>query len=283
MTTLTSSTDFISHADLRARGWSPGHIKNNLRDVRVHDGSEDPNRSPYSYPLAEVERIEQENENLAADVSAVTAEQQKKAAAEALLIPRDPNYTNEGAWTREMLKDIGWTDTLIKRHLGAPDFIRTTRNDRDLYMWARDRVLSGPEQVPELAKSLAAEGKRRQRKAEREAANLEADTLATTTRNVIGEPFELHRIASRGERLVYSAGSIMHIHDGIRYPGNPNLTESLRGKRFLVLTNSSVRREMDLDFDHAWNRIVEIEPTAEELASDADDKARRQRRIEGGL
>lgn len=248
---ITIPAGYIHHSEVRGRGWSRAMIKNHLREYALSDGTSEGDKSPYWYPKNVVAQLEAPvlERKRAAEAEA----EAEKREAEALLIPRDPSYTREGAWSRTLLKENGWTDTLIKRHLGEPDFVTITKNDRALHLWARDRVLNGPDLIPELKEGLEKSWERQAKRAQREIRKI-IDASGRTP--VPGGDLT---ISIRGMDRALHVGDVLC-----------DTIEHRCWGAFLVLTEPRWGRFVDCDdtpngSGHSFE-VVEVVPTPEERA-----------------
>lgn len=145
---------YVSQAELKFRGWPPRLICKALREFAIHDGSADPNRSPFWYPDAEARRVEGEHAALATRIAET--------------VPRRPGgYAVTECVRLVDLLDSGWSLALVHRILGRePDREGGFANYADPIWYAAERVAAAEATHSELT----AEKRETRAEARREAA-----------------------------------------------------------------------------------------------------------------
>lgn len=143
----------IHHDDLKARGWTSDMIWQNLEDVmKLKDVPEGTNKRTYS--MREVEAVEATNKKIA-----------KAVGDRAHLIPlAETPATSENTWGRTALKERGWTERMIERYLGEPDFYDRGYDNRPFYKWHKDRIKQAEAEDPALRRRIEQDEKKRQEK-----------------------------------------------------------------------------------------------------------------------
>lgn len=143
----------IHHDDLKARGWTSDMIWQNLEDVmKLKDAPEGTNKRTYS--MREVEAVEATNKKIA-----------KAVGDRAHLIPlAETPATSENTWGRTALKERGWTERMIERYLGEPDFYDRGYDNRPFYKWHKDRIKQAEAEDPALRRRIEQDEKKRQEK-----------------------------------------------------------------------------------------------------------------------
>ncbi|MES3668115.1 hypothetical protein [Corynebacterium diphtheriae] len=143
----------IHHDDLKARGWTSDMIWENLEDVmKLKDVPEGTNKRTYS--MREVEAVEATNKKIA-----------KAVGDRAHLIPlAETPATSENTWGRTALKERGWTERMIERYLGEPDFYDRGYDNRPFYKWHKDRIKQAEAEDPALRRRIEQDEKKRQEK-----------------------------------------------------------------------------------------------------------------------
>lgn len=143
----------IHHDDLKARGWTSDMIWENLEDVmKLKDVPDGTNKRTYS--MREVEAVEATNKKIA-----------KAVGDRAHLIPlAETPATSENTWGRTALKERGWTERMIERYLGEPDFYDRGYDNRPFYKWHKDRIKQAEAEDPALRRRIEQDEKKRQEK-----------------------------------------------------------------------------------------------------------------------
>lgn len=143
----------IHHDDLKARGWTSDMIWQNLEDVmKLKDVPDGTNKRTYS--MREVEAVEATNKKIA-----------KAVGDRAHLIPlAETPATSENTWGRTALKERGWTERMIERYLGEPDFYDRGYDNRPFYKWHKDRIKQAEAEDPALRRRIEQDEKKRQEK-----------------------------------------------------------------------------------------------------------------------
>lgn len=143
----------IHHDDLKARGWTSDMIWENLEDVmKLKDVPEGTNKRTYS--MREVEAVEATNKKIA-----------KAVGDRAHLIPlAETPATSENTWGRTALKERGWTERMIERYLGEPDFYARGYDNRPFYKWHKDRIKQAEAEDPALRRRIEQDEKKRKEK-----------------------------------------------------------------------------------------------------------------------
>lgn len=163
----------VHHSDLREKGWTADQI-GQLQSVQKLDNVPT-GVNKRTYDAAEVAHLQATDKAI-----------KKNVEARALIIPKlDPEQLQHAELlSRAQLKKRGWSDTWIKKVLGAPDD-RETNNSYSRYgethYWAAERADEAEKRYPQLAAKVEAnKAKYRAAEAERKAneAKEKADKLA---------------------------------------------------------------------------------------------------------
>ncbi|MFZ2239228.1 MAG: hypothetical protein WAV90_06735, partial [Gordonia amarae] len=145
---------YLHRSDVRRRpGWSSVDVHARLAPVGKRTAG-DPGlmadgypASVWWYPLAEVERMEAEDDAL-----------RKAAAREALLVPRlASGYDSWECLSRYALRERGWRPFEITKYLGDPDAESGGYTGRNpTHLWAKERVTHAENAHADLAARITA-------------------------------------------------------------------------------------------------------------------------------
>lgn len=180
-----ADTAIIRQAEVRTRGWTREQVNELLTPHRIEVGARGPQESPYGFPLEIAERIEHD---LGMGDALAEARSRREAADAAierqLTLYSRPlgDFISHAALLRE-----GWTDGLIKKHIGEPD----RREDRDrgaaVRYYLRESVPPLPEKrvaaFETIAIPFAASDARAHAKAVRSKWQPESKTWAVPTKH----------------------------------------------------------------------------------------------------